>query len=292
MAVRPHESGRVRRACDQTVLDPPTLPGYRPAPGSSREALGARVGDRILDVGCGPGFASVQVAAEVGPTLALSSGCTELRAHASRPPDAVAPDSATADSTLPAPLGCRSTIGAWTAPSAFRSWVGPPLSLSPKCKSGCSSAPVDGPWSGTWIGPPCPGIPAESGPDAADAAGLGPPSHPPALPRLLTAALRQAGFTDVQATGYAFTTTTLYPEMDCGFALGAVQQMLVVFRISIKPRSPLGGRAASPGYKCPPLCRAPGLLHGTLNRLTRSLSGPRHHLSPPSHLERTHVESL
>ncbi|MDQ6810904.1 MAG: methyltransferase domain-containing protein [Actinomycetota bacterium] len=38
-----------------------------------REALGARSGERILDVGCGPGFYSAELAEEVGPSGSVSA---------------------------------------------------------------------------------------------------------------------------------------------------------------------------------------------------------------------------
>src|SRR3954452_5127570 len=50
-----------------------------------REALAARAGERILDVGCGPGFYTEELLDEVGPDGAVV-GVGSLQANASAPP--------------------------------------------------------------------------------------------------------------------------------------------------------------------------------------------------------------
>lgn len=192
--------------------------------GLVREALGARVGDRILDVGCGPGFASAELLAEVGPTGAVIGidSSEAMLAAARRRCTGLGDSRFYAASATRLPLDDRSVDRALCV-QVLEFVPEPALALAELyrvLRPGGRALVWDVDWSTlSWYS-------AEPARMQRMLQAWDRHLTHPALPRLLTAALRQAGFTDVQATGYAFTTTTLDPETYGGFALGAVQQYL------------------------------------------------------------------
>jgi ubiquinone/menaquinone biosynthesis C-methylase UbiE len=80
-----------------------------------REALAVEAGHRVLDVGCGPGFYSAELLAEVGPKGAVVGVDTSAAMLA-----AAAQGWAMPPSTRETPPRSRSRIGASTARSACR----------------------------------------------------------------------------------------------------------------------------------------------------------------------------
>ena len=122
-----------------------------------REALEAAPGERILDVGCGPGFYLAELIEQVGPTGSLvgidaSPHTLALARHRTQGHDNV--ELHLADATaLPVP------DAAFDAALAVQvlEYVADPTPPWPSCTGSC--APV-GVWSsGTWTGPRCPCTP-------------------------------------------------------------------------------------------------------------------------------------
>jgi ubiquinone/menaquinone biosynthesis C-methylase UbiE len=189
-----------------------------------REALGARVGDRVLDIGCGPGFASAELLAEVGPTGAVIGVDTSeaMLAAARRRCTGLGNARFYAASATQLPLDDRSFDRALCV--QVLEFV-PEVSLALAelyrvMRPGGRAVVWDVDWSTlSWHS-------AEPARMQRMLQAWDRHLAHPALPRLLTAALHQAGFTDVQSAGYAFTTTALDPETYGGFALGVVERYL------------------------------------------------------------------
>jgi SAM-dependent methyltransferase len=120
-----------------------------------RAALGARSGDRILDVGCGPGFYITELLEAVGREGAvvgvdISADMLAVAAKRAAGHGNVEFHEAGATS-LPVP------DASFERRSAFRSWS---MSATYRRRSQrCAEcfARVAGCWCGTSIGPPCPG---------------------------------------------------------------------------------------------------------------------------------------
>ena len=189
-----------------------------------REALGVQSGDRVLDVGCGPGFGSAELLAEVGATgtvVGIDTSAAMLAAAARRCEGlgnaAFYPGSATQlpleDRSFDRALCVQVLEFVPEVPAAL-------AELYRVLRPGGRAVVWDVDWSTiSW--------------HSGDPARMQRMLHAwdrhlahPALPRILAAALRHAGFTDIRAEGHAFTTTAMDPETYGGAALGLVEPFL------------------------------------------------------------------
>lgn len=188
------------------------------------DALAAGTGERVLDLGCGPGFYAVELAERVGPTgrvvgvdasadmLALAEarrgrrGNVELRAAdvaalpvADGAVDAAVcvqvleyvPDLARVFAEVRRVLRAGGRFVAWDTDWSTASWH----SADPDRMRRVLHA-----WDAHLV-------------------------HP-SLPRTLAARLRSAGFTDVRAEAHAFATTELTPDAFGGSMLPLVEQFV------------------------------------------------------------------
>ena len=189
-----------------------------------RDALGAKAGDSVLDVGCGPGFLSAEILEDVGATgavVGVDSSATMLAAamrrcaglgHAtfhegdavSLPVEDESFDRAVCVQVLEFVPNVQAALGelfralrpggrvlVWDIDWSTLSWHSTdPLRMQRMLQA----------WDRHL-------------------------AHP-TLPRTLAPALRRAGFDDARAEGHAFTTTALDPERYGGMALGVVERFL------------------------------------------------------------------
>ena len=189
-----------------------------------RDALGAKAGDRVLDVGCGPGFLSAEILEDVGATgavVGIDSSATMLAAAARRCEGLGDASFLEGDAVqLPVPDG-RFDRALCVQVLEFVSSVPAALAeLHRVLRPGGRVLVWDIDWSTlSWHSVD----PARMRRmlDAWDRHLV----HP-TLPRTLATALRAARFTDVRAEAHAFTTTALDPETYGGAALGVVERFL------------------------------------------------------------------
>ena len=189
-----------------------------------REALGASAGDRVLDVGCGPGFLSSELLADVGArgaVVGIDASATMLAAATRRcegqgdasflEGDAVRLP--VTDATFDRALCVQVLEFVPNVPAAL-------AELHRVLRPGGRVLVWDIDWSTlSW----------HSADPARMRRMLDAWDHHlahPTLPRTLAVALRTAGFADVRAEGHAFTTTALDPETYGGAALGIVERYL------------------------------------------------------------------
>lgn len=172
-----------------------------------RDALGAQAGERIIDVGCGPGFYVAELAEEVGPRgsvlgvdaaeamLALAARRCEGRENASlEQADATALPAA--DESFDAALSVQ-VMGHVPDVGAALAEIGRVL------RPGGRVVIWDIDWETlSWYGPD----PERMA--RAKRAVSGHLSHP-TLPQRLTALLRAAGFEDIAMRGHAFAANTI-----------------------------------------------------------------------------------
>ena len=187
-----------------------------------REALDVKPGERILDVGCGPGFYVAELLDEVGPNgsiVGLDGSATMLAVAAKRsegkPNVAFLEADATAlpvgDGEFDAALCVQVLEYVPDATAALRE-------LHRPCgrAAGCSS--------GTSIGRPCRGIrPIQRAWSAMLEAWDAHLAHP-SLPRTLGPRMRAAGFEEVEAEGHTFATAELTADAYGGAAIPVVEK--------------------------------------------------------------------
>jgi arsenite methyltransferase len=175
-----------------------------------REALGAAPGDRVLDVGCGPGFYVAELLEQVGPTgavvgvdtspqnLALARRRTEGRANASYH-EADATALPVADASFDAALSVQ-VLEYVADPDAALA------ELHRALRPGGRLVVWDVDWSTvSWHS-------TDPGRMARVLAAWDDHLADPCLPRTLAARLRAAGFADVRAEGHTFAATELHPD--------------------------------------------------------------------------------
>jgi len=189
-----------------------------------REALAPAIGQRVLDVGCGPGFCTAELLADVGPSgevVGIDTSPAMLEAAARRC-DGLGSVSFHLGDATQLPLQdyafdralCVQVLEfVLDVPAALRE-------LYRVLRPGGRVLIWDVDWSTlSW--------------HSANPARMRTMlsawdrhlTHP-ALPRVLAPALRSAGFTDIRVEGHAFVTTALDPETYGGAALGNVQRYL------------------------------------------------------------------
>jgi arsenite methyltransferase len=189
------------------------------------EALAARAGERILDVGCGPGFYVEELLAMVGPggaVVGVDSSPQMLAAAAARcgrqdnvafqqgDATALPVDDASFDAAL-----CVQVLEYVADPTVALAEMHRVL------RPGGRVVVWDIDWATvTWH---------SEDPARMDRVLRAWDAHltHPSLPRTLAARLRAAGFSRVGAEGHVFTTTTLDPEaFGTGVVLGLVEQFV------------------------------------------------------------------
>jgi arsenite methyltransferase len=189
-----------------------------------REALGARPGDRVLDVGCGPGFYLAELLEQVGPTgsvVGIDASPQTLalarRRTAGRGNVALHQADATA---LPVP---DADFDAALSVQVLEYVADPAAALAElhrALRPGGRLVVWDVDWSTvSWH---------SSDPERMDRvlrAWDGHLAHP-SLPRTLAAELRSAGFTNVRADGHTFATTELTPDAYGGAILPLIRQFV------------------------------------------------------------------
>jgi arsenite methyltransferase len=189
-----------------------------------REALGASPGERILDVGCGPGFYAEELLAEVGGTgavVGLDSSPQMLAVAAHRVEGHANVTFREADATsLPvedAAFDAALSVQVLEyVPDADRALAEMYRAVRP----GGRVVVWDVDWTTvSW--------------HSTDAAAMERALHAwdehlahPALPRTLKGRLRAAGFADVAAEGHVFATTELVPDAYVGAIFPLIEQFV------------------------------------------------------------------
>jgi SAM-dependent methyltransferase len=189
-----------------------------------REALAVRAGHRVLDVGCGPGFLSEEILAEVGgrgAVVGIDSSTAMLGVAARRCQGMANAAFLEGEATsLPVDDGGFDRVLCVQVLEFVADVPAALAELHRALRPGGRALVWDVDWSTlSW--------------HSADPARMEKMlgawdrhlAHP-SLPRTLAASLRAAGFTDVRAQGHAFTTIELDEETYGGAMLGVVEQYL------------------------------------------------------------------
>jgi arsenite methyltransferase len=189
-----------------------------------REALDPRPGDRVLDVGCGPGFYIPELLRRVGPKgavvgidssesmLALAARRSENRANVEfHQADATALP--VADASFDAALSVQLLEYVADIPAAL-------AEIRRALRPGGRAVIWDVDWATVSMRTADPGR-MRSMLDAWD-------EHLThvSLPRTLTAELRRAGFDDVAMRGHAFATNELSPDTYGGFLVPFLERFV------------------------------------------------------------------
>jgi len=189
-----------------------------------REALAVEAGHRVLDVGCGPGFYSAELLAEVGAKGAVVGVDTSaaMLAAAARRCEGLGDAAFHEGNATSLPVEDRGFDRALCV-QALEYVADVPAALAElyrvlRPRGRALVWDVD--WSTlSWH---------SADPERMQRMLRAWDRHlaHPALPRTLAAALRAAGFTEIRAEGHAFATTELDPETYGGMALQMVEHYL------------------------------------------------------------------
>lgn len=189
-----------------------------------REALAVEAGDRVLDVGCGPGFFAAELLPLVGANGAVVGVDTSapMLAAAARRCEGLGNATFHEGSATSLPLPDRSFDRALCV-QVLGHVADVPAALAEihrVLRPGGRVLVWDVDWSTvSWH---------SADPERMQRmlrAHDGHLAHP-ALPRTMAAALRAAGFAEVRAEGHAFVTAELDPETFGGMALARVEEFL------------------------------------------------------------------
>jgi len=186
-----------------------------------REALSAESGERIIDVGCGPGFYATELLMDVGPAgsvLGVDRSAQMLAAARHRSAGHENIQLREGDATS-LPVDDHSFDAALCV-QVLEYVADVPAALSEMYRAlrpGGRVVVWDVDWSTVSLN--------SSDPDRTRrilGAWDGHLTHP-ALPRTLSGQLREAGFADVEVEGHAFSTVELDPESFFGVMIGLVE---------------------------------------------------------------------
>jgi arsenite methyltransferase len=189
-----------------------------------REALGASPGDRILDVGCGPGFYAEELLAEVGDTGAVVGvdSSPQMLAVAARRAEQRSNVAFREGDATSLPVESGSFDAAFSVQVIeYVADAGRALAeLHRAVRPGGRVVVWDVDWTTvSW--------------HSTDAARMERALHAwdahlahPALPRTLTRRLRSAGFEDVAAEGHVFATTELVADAYVGAIFPLIEQFV------------------------------------------------------------------
>ena len=190
-----------------------------------REALAVEAGDRVVDVGCGPGFYAAELLTEVGAggSLVGVDASAAMLTAAARRCKGLGNASFQEGRATALPLEAGSFDRALCV-QVLEHVADVPAALAELhrvLRPGGRALVWDVDWSTlSWHS-----ADPERMQRMLRAWGLHLPH--PALPRTLTAALRSAGFTEVRVEGHAFVTTELDSETYGGMALQRVEEYLL-----------------------------------------------------------------
>ena len=190
-----------------------------------RDALAAKPGEHVLDVGCGPGFYAAELLEQVGPggsVTGVDSSADMLPVAASRCEgkgtatflEGDATDLPVEDASADAALSVQVLEYVDDIPRAL-------AEIHRALKPGGRVVLWDVDWSTLSL--------HSSDSELNERVLLGWDEHlaHPALPRTLAAQMRTAGFDDVKAEGHAFTTTDLDPETYGGALMPFIEKYVV-----------------------------------------------------------------
>lgn len=192
--------------------------------GLVREALDAQPGDRVLDVGCGPGFYIPELLEQVGPegaVVGIDSSGSMLSLAARRSEDGANVEFHEADATaLPV---ADASVDAALSVQVLEYVADIPAALAEILRAlrpGGRAVIWDVDWATVSMRTAEPGRMRRML-DAWD-------EHLThvSLPRTLTAELRGAGFDDVSMRGHAFATNELSPDTYGGFLVPFLEQFV------------------------------------------------------------------
>jgi len=189
-----------------------------------RAALAVETGHRVLDVGCGPGFYSAELLAEVGAkgTVVGVDPSAAMLVAAARRCEGQANAAFHQGNATSLPVADRDFDRALCV-QVLEYVADVPAALAELyrvLRPGGRALVWDVDWSTvSWH---------SAHPDRMQHMLRAWDRHlaNPALPRTLAAALRAAGFTEIQAEGHTFVTTELDPETYGGMVLPLVEQYL------------------------------------------------------------------
>lgn len=190
-----------------------------------RDALAARPGEHVLDVGCGPGFYAAELLDQVGPegsVTGVDSSADMLPVAATRCEgkgtatflEGAATDLPVGDASADVALCVQVLEYVDDVPRALNE-------IHRALRPGGRVVLWDVDWSTLSMHASDPGL--------NERVLLGWDQHlaHPSLPRTLAAQMRTAGFDEVKAEGHAFTTTDLDPETYGGSLLPFIENYVV-----------------------------------------------------------------
>ena len=192
--------------------------------GLVREALAAREGERVLDVGCGLGFYLTEIAEEVGPTGSVAGvdRSEQMLAYAEQKTAGLPNVTLSVGEATALPFGDEDFDAALSVQVLeYVDELDTALAeLRRVLRPGGRVVLWDVDWSAlAWH---------SEDPDRMRSALEAWDEHlaHPALPRVLAPRLRAAGFEAVDASGHAFVSTSLDPEAYCSLVFPLVEEFI------------------------------------------------------------------